>query len=76
MEYKVIPFVALIDHKNGNSRQVAEQLQQLITKHASQGWNYVRLESVSTNVSPDNGCFGIGGSPGYTTTRQMAVFSK
>ncbi len=76
MEYKVIPFVASIDHKNGSSKQVAEQLQQLITTQTSQGWTYVRLESVSTNVSPDNGCFGIGGKPGYTTTRQMAVFSK
>lgn len=76
MEYKVVPFVASIDHKKGNSNHVAEQLELLIKQHSSQGWNYIRLESVSTYVSPDNGCFGFGGKPGYTTERQMVVFSK
>ncbi len=76
MEYKVVPFVASIDHKKGNSGHVAEQLEQLITKHSTQGWNYVRLESVSTFVSPDNGCFGFGAKAGYTTSRQMVVSSK
>lgn len=76
MEYKVVPFVASIDHKKGNSGHVAQQLEQLITENSSDGWNYIRLESVSTFVSPDNGCFGFGGKPGYTTSRQMIVFSK
>jgi hypothetical protein len=76
MEYKVIPFVASIDHKKGTSDHVAQQLEILINSYASKGWNYVRLESVTTFVSPDNGCFGLGGKPGYTTSRQMVVFSK
>jgi hypothetical protein len=76
MEYKVVPFVASIDHKKGTSAHVAEQLEQLINQHASTGWKYIRLEGVSTFVSPDNGCFGLGGKPGYTTIRQMVVFSK
>jgi len=76
MKYKVIPFVASIDHKVGNSDHVAQQLEKLINQYASEGWNYVRLEGVTTFVSPDNGCFGIGGKPGFTTTRQMVVFSK
>lgn len=77
MEYKVIPFVASIDSKIGTSNHVAEQLENLIKNYTNQGWKYIRLESVTTFVQPDNGCFGIiGTKPGYTTTRQMIVFSK
>lgn len=76
MEYKVIPFVASIDSKNGNSTHVAEQLEEIIKHHSNQGWKYVRLESVSTYVQPDTGCFGFGAKPGYSTSRQMVVFSK
>lgn len=76
MEYKVIPFVASIDSKKGNSSHVANQLEEIIKHHSNQGWKYIRLESVTTFVQPDAGCFGIGGSPGYTTSNQMVVFSK
>ena len=76
MEYKVVPFVASIDYKKGTSDHVAQQLEQLINEYASQGWNYVRLEGVTTVISPDDGCFGSGGKSGATTTRQMVVFSR
>lgn len=76
MEYKVIPFVASIDPKKGTSDHVAEQLESTIKCYTSQGWEYVRLEGVSTFVYPDNGCFGLGAKSGYTTTRQMVVFRK
>lgn len=76
MEYKVIPFVASIGSKKGNSSHVADQLEEIIKHHSNQGWKYVRLESVSTFIQPDAGCFGLGGKPGFTTSRQMIVFSK
>lgn len=76
MEYKVVPFVASIDANNGNSNHVAEQLESLIRNYTAQGWKYVRLESVSTFVQPESGCFGLGGKPGFTTNRQMVVFEK
>lgn len=76
MEYKVVPFVASIDSKKGNSEHVAEQLENLINKGLEAGWKYVRIEEVSTFVKPDSGCFGLGGKPGYTTSRQMIVFQK
>lgn len=75
MEYKVIPFVALVDHKEG-SFNVAKQLQEKIDKYTAEGWTYVRLEAVTTFVKPDNGCFGFGGKPGYTTANQVIVFQK
>lgn len=76
MEYKVIPFVASIDSKTGNSNQVAKQLESIIENYTSQGWEYIRLESVSTFVQPDQGCFGIAAKPGYSTSNQMIVFRK
>lgn len=76
LEYKVVPFEASIDSKKGNSSHVAEQLQSIIDEAKKSGWKYIRLESVSTFVQPDNGCFGFGAKPGYTTTRQMIVFQK
>jgi hypothetical protein len=75
MEYKVIPFVASIDHKEG-SPSVAKQLQEKIDKHTADGWSYIRLEAVTTFVQPDSGCFGLGAKPGYTTANQVIVFRK
>ncbi len=75
MEYKVLPFVATIATQ-GTSNQVAQQLEEMIQKHSYLGWKYLRLESVTTFVQPENGCFGIGAKPGYTTSRQMLVFTK
>lgn len=76
MEYKVVPFVASIDPKKGTSDHVAEQLESLIKNYNNKGWEYVRLEVVSTFVYSDSGCFGLGAKPGYTTNRQMIVFKK
>ncbi|EZH75760.1 hypothetical protein ATO12_02950 [Aquimarina atlantica] len=75
MKYKVVPFVASIDNKK-TSKPVAEQLEELIQHYNLDGWKYVGLESVTTYVQPNNGCFGFGGSPGFTTSRQMIVFNK
>ncbi|KGL62921.1 hypothetical protein [Polaribacter sp. Hel1_85] len=76
MEYKVIPFVPSINRNKENSTEVALQLEDIIKHHSNQGWCYVRLESVETFIQPDAGCFGLGAKPGYTTSRQMIVFSK
>jgi hypothetical protein len=75
MEYKVVPFMARITH-NDTTASVAQQLENLIREHAANGWQYIKLENVETQVAADNGCFGIGGKPGFTTVFKMAVFSK
>ena len=75
MNYKVVPFVAKITQKDTTST-VAEQLQNLITEYSSQGWDYVRLENVETQVAPENGCFGFGAKPGFNTILKMVVFKK
>jgi hypothetical protein len=76
MEYKVVPFVASIDRKIGNSNHVAQQLETIIKDHAKSDWIYVGLESVTTFVQPNPGCFGLGAQAGYTTSNQMVVFKK
>lgn len=76
MEYKVIPFVASINPKDKNPAHVAEQLESVIKNYAKLDWTYVGLESVTTFVQPNTGCFGLGAQPGYTTTNQMVVFKK
>jgi len=76
MEYKVVPFVASIDPKKGTTGHVAEQLEALIRLYTEKGWTYFALESVTTFVQPNAGCFGLGAQPGYTTTNQMVVFTR
>lgn len=76
MEYKVVPFTATLDQKKDTSSVVAQQLENLIGKYTREGWTYVRLESVSTYVQPDNGCFGLGAKPGHMSAYQMVVFSR
>lgn len=76
MEYKVVPFTALINQGKETSQVVANQLEDLIKQYNVLGWNYVRLESVSTYVQPDSGCFGLGAKPGYLSSYQMLVFSR
>ncbi|WP_158797881.1 hypothetical protein [Pedobacter sp. L105] len=75
MEYKVVPFVAVINQQKETTKVVADQLEQLIQKFHAEGWEYLRLESVSTYVQPESGCFG-GGTPGRMTAHQMVVFTK
>lgn len=76
MEYKVVPFTATLNQQKETTSVIANQLENLIKKFTDQGWEYIRLESVSTFVQPDSGCFGFGGKPGYMASYQMIVFSK
>ena len=76
MEYKVVPFTATLNQQKETTKAVADQLENLIKNFTNQGWEYVRLESVSTYVQPETGCFGIGAKPGYMASYQMVVFSR
>lgn len=76
MEYKVVPFTAILNQKKETTNVVANQLENLIKQYNNEGWKYIRLESVSTYVQPDAGCFGLGAKPGYLASYQMVVFSR
>ena len=75
MDYKVVPFVAKITQQD-TTATVAGQLQNLINEFSLQGWEYVRLENVETQVAAYNGCFGLGAKPGFNTIFKMVVFKK
>lgn len=76
MEYKVVPFSTHIDHKTGFSKHVALQLEQMINKHSEQGWTYLRMETLTNEISGNTGCFGFGAKPGLTLVSNMLVFIK
>ena len=77
MEYTVVPFTANITRGQG-ATDAAQQLSQVINHYAQQGWEYVRMESVSTIITtPANaGCAGFGATPASQaqTTVYMVVF--
>ena len=73
MDYKVLPFNANL--KSDDTAEVAaKQLQELIDSQLSQGYEYVGLSEISTNVAGSDGCLGIGAIPGFTASGSVAVF--
>lgn len=76
MEYKVVPFAASIDPKKNVNGHIAEQLESLIKHHNERGWNYVRVENITTFVNQEIGCFGFGAKPAQTFFTHLVVFQK
>lgn len=75
MEYKVLPFNAQL--KRGDTADVAaKQLQKLIDDQQGQGYEFVRLESITTNVAGTKGCLGFGAKPDFLVSVDVAVFRK
>lgn len=76
MEYKVVPFIATIDLKKNTSALIAEQLETTIRYHNEKGWKYVRMESITTFLPQEFGCFGFGAKPARTLYNQVLVFQQ
>jgi len=75
MEFKILPFTAQIK-QNDTSASVASQMQTIIDSKVSEGWQYIRMDSVQTTVAGANGCFGIGAQPGFLTIYNVLVFKR
>lgn len=75
MEYKVVPFNAVIGQKDGAS-QAASQLQSLIDTMKADGWEYVEMANIDTYVEGTSGCLGFGAKPGYNAAVAAVVFKK
>jgi hypothetical protein len=77
-EYRVLPFMPNVQANEG-AKGAAEKLQNLVNKHAEQGWRFQGLENVEMVVHcPGNaGCLGIGSTPATrdVTSYNMAVFT-
>lgn len=91
MKYQVVPFKANVSNTDGAS-VASGQLETLINEQVAKGWQYERLESLSTDiitpavagVPGKAGCAGIGyvpDKPGIperrnTTEVYVAVFRR
>lgn len=75
MQFHVIPFAATIGVNEG-AAAAAGQLQSLIAQQGAEGWEYVRLEQLTTHVAGTDGCFGIGAVPPSMRTVSLAVFRR
>ena len=75
MQYHVIPFVANIGMTEG-AAAAAGQLQHMIDQLAAQGWEYVRLEELTTHVAGTDGCFATGAVSPSMRTVSLAVFRR
>lgn len=75
MEYKVLPFNAQLSRKDSPT-VAARQLQQLIDDQLAQGYEFVCLGGITTNVAGTNGCLGIGAKPDFLISVDVAVFKK
>lgn len=75
MEYKVIPFNAVVRENNG-AVLAAKQLQQLIDEMNADGWEYVEMVNIDTFVQGNDGCLGIGATPSYNVSVAAVVFRR
>ena len=73
MQYIVVPFDP-VSKRAANSDAVASDLQRLIAHHAAQGWEYVRLETISAIMPGTAGCFGFGAESPSNVFYGMVVF--
>ena len=73
MQYIVIPFDP-VTKRAANSSAVADELQSLNAQYVSQGWEYVRLETISAIMPGTAGCFGMGAEPPSNVFYGMVVF--
>lgn len=76
MEYKIVPFLPITDLKRNQLEHVANQLQEIVNNYTRNGWDYVRVESITTYVKGNSGCLGFGASGDSVNSNQMIVFRK
>ena len=75
MEYRVVPFDP-VNQRSASSATVSADLQALIGKMVADGWDYVRLETISAVMPGTSGCFGIGAQSASNIFFGMAVFKR
>ena len=73
--YKVVAFQASISN-TGSGQDVAAALQRTIDQEATSGWVFVQIQELTTFVSGNSGCFGLGATPGTTTSMAVLIFKR
>ena len=76
-EFHVVPFKPIHDRKRRTSlNEVADQLEEIFMKYQEDGWQYERIETISSRVPSKGGCFGFFATPAYDMSNHFIVFSK
>ncbi len=73
--HKVLPFHANISN-SGSSQEVATAVERLIESQASDGWEFVQIQELTTSIAGSSGCFGLGATPGTTASMSVLIFKK
>ena len=73
--YKVVSFQASIS-STGSGQDVAAALQRAIDQEATSGWDFVQIQELTTFVAGTSGCFGLGATPGTTTSMAVLIFKR
>jgi len=73
--YKVVSFQASIS-STGSGQDVAAALQRAIDQEATSGWEFVQIQELTTFVAGNSGCFGLGATPGTTTSMAVLIFKR
>lgn len=75
MTYKVVPFSAAVSSTQDASH-VASQIEDIISTHAADGWEYAGVHQLQTFKAGSNGCFGLGATPAAMITTEFVVFRQ
>lgn len=75
MEYKAVAFDPPVD-RGDSAGHAAANLQNLIARETTGGWEFAGLENHSTVVPGSNGCFGFGATSPYPKTISIAMFKR
>jgi hypothetical protein len=73
--YKVVSFQASIS-STGSGQDVAAALQRAIDQEATSGWEFIQIQELTTFVAGSSGCFGLGATPGTTTSMAVLIFKR
>jgi hypothetical protein len=73
--YKVVSFQASISN-TGSGQDVAASLQRAIDQEATSGWEFIQIQELTTFVAGSSGCFGLGATPGTTTSMAILIFKR
>jgi len=75
MQYLAVPFNPPAS-RDSTATAAAADLNALIARHASDGWEFLGMDNHSTVVPGSAGCFGIGATHPYPVTVSIVVFKK
>ncbi len=74
-DYKIVPYNPSINI-DGSVKEIASEMEAIIQARSAAGWEYIRVEQVTTFIRGTSGCFGYGAKPGYNQVLHFMVFKK